>query len=96
MIYDPVKEIGTRTPAPPAKIPYQHEGMPDYLFGVIDPTNFSNTLVAYRLASGGRVAPQPDAPTQHLLTLVCALRDAELMAYREIPAKYVLHRIPVP
>jgi hypothetical protein len=95
-LYDPVKEIGTRTPTPPAHIPYQHEGMPEYIFGVIDPRNFSGNLLAYRLGSGGKVMAQPHIPSQHLKTLVCALRDAELLVLKEIPAGYVLHRITVP
>ena len=95
-LFDPVKEIGAMAPLPPTQVPYQHEGKPEYLLGIVDPRRFHRYMRSYRLGAGGQVTSRPDTPSQHLLTLVCALRDAELLAYDYIPPDYVVHRIPVP
>ena len=94
-LFDPVKEIAAMAPQPPTHIPYQHEGKPEYLLGIIDPRRFHRYVQSYRLGAGGRVTSHPDTPSQHLLTLVCALRDSELLAYDCIPDDYVVQRIPV-
>ena len=87
-LFDPVREIGRMTPLPLPHTPYQHEGKPEYLFGIVS-AHYRRLLRSYRLTSGGTVDDQPDTPSQHLLTLVYALRDAEILAYDWIPDMYV-------
>jgi hypothetical protein len=98
-LYDPVKEIANSVPNPPLSIPYQHEGTQDYLLGVVNPAVFKSHLQAYRFAgvSAGRavVNIHSQAPSQQLLTIVRALRDAEVLALGMIPGNWVIHREPV-
>jgi hypothetical protein len=98
-LYDPVKEIANNVPNPPLSIPYQHEGTQDYLLGVVNPAVFKSHLQAYRFTgiSAGKVSfsIQPQVPSLQLLTIVRALRDAETLAFEEIPGNWVIHREPV-
>ena len=93
-VFDPIREIGAMTPPPLAHTPYQHEGKAEYLFGIIN-AHYRPLLLSYRLAYGGTVDIQPHAPSQHLLTLVNALRDAELLVYDWIPSMYISDPLPV-
>jgi hypothetical protein len=94
-LYDAVHEIATTIPSHLPQTLYQHEGRPEYLLGVAD-SSFSHHLLSYYFDPAGHLTSQNDAPSQYLRTLVHALRDAELLAYDSIPAKYIKHRIAVP
>ena len=95
-LYDPVKMIANMVPPPPAPVPYQHEGTPDYLLGVVDPNTYGHFLIAHRLSSsaaGGTPSTSTDTPSSSLVALVRALRDSEILACGLIPP-HCIRRIP--
>ncbi len=100
-LFDPIKEVALSLQEPTdvdvnKEFPfYQHNGLPNFLLGVVDPPNMSNLQV-------GRQA-QPPGPGEHcspnltpeLETLVNSLRDAEILVYRHIPPSCVMNRFDV-
>ena len=85
---DPVKEVAQMLPSPTSSVPpYQHDGLPDFLLGVVDPGRMGHFLT--RLAKqppSSEGTPRPPNLTIELETLVRALRDAEILAHGIIPA----------
>ncbi len=82
-LLDPVKEVAQVLPSPtnPGP-PYQHDGLPDFLLGVVDPGRMRDFLIQYAMqppASEG--TPRSPNLTIELETLVRALRDAEILAH---------------
>ncbi len=96
-LLDPIKEVAPVLPAPlGTNPPYQHDGGPAFLLGVVDPINMREFLT--------QNAPQPPASagtprtpnlTIALETLVRTLRDAEVLAEGAIPADCVKHKFEV-
>ena len=96
-LLDPIKEVAPILPPPlGTNPPYQHDGGPAFLLGVVDPINMRQFLTQH--------APQPPASagtprtpnlTIALETLVRTLRDAEILAEGTIPANCVNHRFEV-
>ena len=94
---DPIKEVAPNLPSPISiNPPYQHDGGPVFLLGVVDPINMREFLT--------QPAPQPPASagtprtpnlTIALETLVRTLRDAEILTIGTIPAGCVKHRFEV-
>ncbi|MDE0400438.1 MAG: hypothetical protein OXL96_21795 [Candidatus Poribacteria bacterium] len=96
-LLDPIKEVAPILP-PPLGInpPYQHDGGPDFLLGVVDPINMREFLTQQSPqppASGG--TPRTPNLSIALETLVRTLRDAEILAEGTIPAHCVNHRFEV-
>ncbi len=98
-LLDPIKEVALSL-QDPTDIEkefsfYQHNGLPNFLFGVVDPQNMSDFQVGRR--------PQPPGPgercvpnlTPQLGALVNALRDAEILVHGHIPASCVKNRFDV-
>jgi hypothetical protein len=85
-LIDPVKEVAAAAPPPLAAISYQHDGLPEFLLGVMDPKKYKR----YRMAPcpqpppGGGTPRSPNLTIQ-LETLVRVLRDAEILAVGNIP-----------
>jgi hypothetical protein len=94
---DPIKEVAPILPTPLGiNPPYQHDGGPAFLLGVVDPINMREYLTQH--------APQPPdsdgtprSPnlTIALETLVRTLRDAEILTEGTIPADCVNHKFEV-
>ena len=96
-LLDPVKEVAQVLPSPTSLgPPYQHDGLPDFLLGVVDPGRMGNFLIQYAMqppASEG--TPRSPNLTIELETLVRALRDAEILAHGDIPVTCVKNRFEV-
>jgi hypothetical protein len=93
---DPVKEVAMAAPGPLDSISYQHDGLPDFLLGVMKPVEMEQFLTApcpQPPPAGG--TPRPPNLTIELETLVRALRDAEILAVGNIPAAYIRNRYDV-
>ena len=93
VLLDPVKEVAQNVP-PPTGMPYQHDGSPDFLIGVVDPAGQQQFLSQVRPHPSGAVA-RPANLSLELTTLVRALRDAEILAVGTIPAACVVQCLPV-
>ena len=49
-LLDPVKEVAQILPSPPSSgPPYQHDGLPDFLLGVVDPGRMGDFLIQYAM-----------------------------------------------
>ena len=95
-LIDPVVEITQALPSPTFSITYQHDGLPNFLLGVVNPKRMRRFLTAPYLQpppGGGTVRP-PNL-TIELEALVRALRDAELIVAGNIPAARVTNRYDV-
>ncbi len=94
-IVDPVKVMASQLPdvfAPP----YQHDGYPDFLHGVVSPLEYRHNLERhYPQPPPAQGTPRPANLSIELETLVRALRDAELLVLGGIPATCVTNRFQV-
>ena len=96
-LLDPIKEIAPILPKPlDVNPPYQHDGGPAFLLGVVDPVNMREFLKQHALQ------PPASAGTQRtpnltiaLETLVRTLRDAEILGEGTIAANCVNHKFAV-
>lgn len=90
-LLDPVKEVTQTLPAPTSPgPPYQHDGLPDFLIGIVDPGNMGHFLTPSSLQPpGSEGTPRTPNLTIELETLVRTLRDAEILAHGIIPATCV-------
>ena len=96
VLLDPVKIIASPTPSPPAAIPYHHDGLPNFLLGVVNPSTMGHHLTTPIIQPPpGSGTPRPANLALELEAIVRALRDAELLAFGPIPANCVLNRYPV-
>ena len=96
-LLDPVKEVAQMLPSPtnPGP-PYQHDGLPDFLLGVVDPGRMGHFLIQYAMQPpSSKGTPRPPNLTIELETLVRALRDAEILAHGIIPATCVKNSFDV-
>ena len=96
-LLDPVKEVAQIPPAPTSLgPPYQHDGLPDFLLGVVNPRKMGYFLAQHSLQPpSSEGTSRPPTLTIELETLVRALRDAEILARGIIPATYVRNRFEV-
>ena len=96
-LLDPVKEIAQALPSPiDLGPPYQHDGFPDFLLGIVDPRNMGHFLEQHSMQPpSSEGTPRPPNLTIELETLVRALRDAEILAHGNIPATSVKTRFEV-
>ena len=95
-LLDPVQTIAAAMPSPSHRISYQHDGLPSFLLGVIDPMGMEDFLkLPPPQPPPGGGTPRPPNLTRELEALVRALRDAEILAVGNIPAACVRHRFPV-
>ena len=96
-LLDPVKEVAQMLPSPTISgPPYQHDGFPDFLLGIVDPGRMEDFLTQYaKQPPSSEGTPRPPNLTIELETLVRALRDAEILAHGIIPATYVKNSFDV-
>ena len=96
-LLDPVKEVAQTLPSPPSLgPPYQHDGLPDFLLGVVDPGRMERFLRQQAMhPPSSEGTPRSPNLTIELETLVRALRDAEILAHGRIPATYVKNSFDV-
>lgn len=101
MIFDPIREVAlslqdlNQAEIQENSFFYQHNGLPDFLLGVVDPKKKLDYQV-------GRL-PKPPGPgekclpnlTPQLTSLVNTLRDAEILVYGHIPPSCVKKRFDV-
>lgn len=100
-LFDPIKEVA-RSLQEPADVDvkkefpyYQHNGLPNFLLGVVDPRNMLDFRVGRRpLPPGPGERCSPNL-TPQLETLVNTLRDAEILVQGHIPPSYVKNRFIV-
>lgn len=97
ILIDPIKEVADDLPKPlDSGPPYQHDGGPDFLLGVVNPARMPAFLtVAYLQPPPGGGTVRPPNLSIDLETLVRALRDAEILAVGGIPAHCIRRRIDV-
>ncbi len=100
-LLDPVKEVAKSLPNPidvdfKGGYPfYQHNGLPDFLLGVVRPEGMSRFLVGRQPRPPGPGVPCRPNLTPQLKALVNALRDAEILFYGRIPPSCVKNRFEV-
>ena len=96
-LLDPVKEVAQMLPCPISLgPPYQHDGLPDFLLGIVDPGRMGYFLTQYaKQPPSSEGTPRPPNLTIELETLVRALRDAEILAHGIIPSTYVKNSFDV-
>ena len=96
-LLDPIKEVAQMLPSPTSSgPPYQHDGLPDFLLGVVDPGRMGDFLTQYAMQPpSSEGTPRPANLTIELETLVRALRDAEILAHGIIPATCVKNSFDV-
>ena len=100
-IFDPVKEVAKGLPNPidldsEGEYPfYQHNGLPNFLLGVIDPWSMSHFRIGRQPQPPGPGVPCPPNLTPQLEALAKALRDAEVLLYGHIPPSCVKNRFEV-
>ena len=76
--------------------PYQHDGLPDFLLGIVDPGNMGHFLAQHaKQPPSSEGTPRSPNLTIELETLVRALRDAEILAHGIIPAICVKNNFDV-
>ena len=87
-LLDPVKEVAQMLPSPTSSgPPYQHDGLPDFLLGIVDPGRMGNFLAQHAMQPpSSEGTPRSPNLTIELETLVRALRDAEILAHGIIPS----------
>ena len=90
-LLDPVKEVAKILPDLPGQgLPYQHDGLPTFLLGVVAPKNMQQFLAQHApQPPSSEGSPRPPNLSLELETLVRALRDAEILALGIIPATCV-------
>jgi hypothetical protein len=96
-LLDPVKEVAQVLPSPISLgPPYQHDGLPDFLLGIVDPGNMGHFLAQHAMQPpSSEGTPRSPNLTIELETLVRALRDAEILAHGIIPATCVKNSFDV-
>lgn len=100
-LFDPIKEVAIDLPVPidvnsEEEISfYQHNGLPNFLLGVVNPRDMSDFQVGRQPQPPGPGVPCPPNLTPQLEALVNALRDAEILAYGHIPAHCIKNRFNV-
>ncbi len=74
---------------------YQHNGLPDFLLGVVDPERMLDYQVGRLPKPPGPGEKCPPNLTPQLTALVNTLRDAEILVYGHIPPSCVKKRFDV-
>lgn len=92
-LLDPIKEVVATTQSPLSAISYQHDGLPDFLLGVVNPSTMGQYLSTptKQPPPGGGTTRSANL-TPELEALVRALRDAEILAVGNIPASCIQAR----
>ena len=100
-LLDPIKEVAMSLPDPidvdfEEEYPfYQHNGLPNFLLGVVSPADMSHFRIGRQPQPPGPGLPCPPNLTPQLEAFVNALRDAEILFYGAIPSYCVKERFEV-
>lgn len=97
-LLDPINEVTTALSDPLNGCPYHHDGLPQFLLGVVDPSGMKHHLSQLPPCpplAGAATRSHPAGLSDELRTLVHALRDSELLALGTIPAPFVTNRYDV-
>ncbi len=98
---DPVQEVALSLQAPidadfqEESLFYQHNGLPTFLLGVVDPITMLHLQVGRQPQPPGPGEPCAPNLTPLLKTLVNTLRDAEILFYGTVPSDCVKSRYDV-
>lgn len=98
---DPIKEIAMNLPISidadfGGEYPfYQHNGLPNFLLGVVSPGDMSHFRIGRQPQPPGPGLPCPPNLTPQLEALVNALRDAEILFHGSIPSYCIKERFEV-
>jgi hypothetical protein len=95
-LFDPVKQMARLLGSPYDDPSYHHDGAPNFILGVADPAR--NWVARKRYIDQpppGLGTPRPANLHHHFETLIRSLRDAEILAVRAIPKKYVMDCVEV-
>jgi hypothetical protein len=93
---DPVKEIGRLLNKPYDEPSYHHDGSQNFLLGVSNPVSHGRDLSQpISQPPPGEGTPRPANLHPHFETIVRSLRDAEILALRAVPRKFILDRFEV-
>lgn len=96
MVLDPVSDIAAYINLPLAPSSYHHDGNMNFLLGIISPVTMANHLAAHApQPPRATMPPRPPKLTKELLTIVRALRDAEVIVLGSVPPHCVVdcHRV---
>jgi hypothetical protein len=100
-LFDPIKEVAISL-QDPADVDvqkefsfYQHNGLPNFILGVVDPQNMLDFQVGRRPQPPGPGEPCLPNLTPQLGALVNTLRDAEILVHGHIPQSCVKNRFDV-
>jgi len=92
-LIDPVKELAKHLNGPFHNPTYQHDGLPEFLLGVVHPRSQAHMLSAhYPQPPGSGGTPRPPNLSMELETLVRALRDSEILAIGNIPSTLIVRK----
>jgi hypothetical protein len=96
-LIDPIKAVAQNLPDPCDKIMYQHDGVPRFLLGVIDPKgpNATHLTTLVEQPPGGAGTPRAANLTPQLEALIRALRDAEILACGTVPKQCIIERFDI-
>ena len=97
VLLDPIKEVAQTLPGPTSPgPPYQHDGLPDFLLGVVNSRSMGEFLRQHApQPPPSEGTPRPPNLTLEVETLVRVLRDAEILARGRIPKSCVQNRIDI-
>ncbi len=94
-VLDPIREILEPFKSPLDGSGYQHDGHSDFLIGVIDGSNIACLHKAIFAPPPKVVSSKAANLSPELEAIVCALRDAELLAVGSIPKNYITKRYEI-
>jgi len=96
ILIDPVKVVAAALPLPETSLSYFHDGDKDFILGVASPHLMAPHLHApIRVPPGSGGASRAANLTLQLETLVCALRDAEILVLGTVPSSLIGARYAV-
>ncbi len=91
VVKDPICEIADSVRNPLVSPSYHHDGDKTFILGVVNPVAMYRYLTNPAPQPPGQMPKVPNL-TRELLTLVRALRDAEVLVHGSIPAACVVDR----
>ena len=100
-LFDPIREVAlslqdlSHAEIQESSSFYQHNGLPDFLLGVVDPERMLDYQVGRLPKPPGPGEKCPPNLTPQLKSLVNTLRDAEILVYGHIPPSCVKERFDV-
>jgi hypothetical protein len=95
-VVDPVYIVAEECKNPLISPSYHHDGGQKFLIGVVSPSTHRRCLNAHPpRPPGSSVISRPPNLSQHLQTMVFALRDAEALIVGSVPSAWIIDRLPI-